>query len=409
MKWRFIKIAFLLGVFFIPKISGQRLPDSDLLKGISLYQRNLSDSSAIYLNRYLLKDKANIDSHMYLGMIAFNDANYHEAINQFLLAENKQPGRASLMLAKSFSNIEETEKTIHYLDIHLKSKYKEAENKILLDKDLQKTDNKQEWIDFWKNNDSYSGFDNFIAEAEYLNKNGENLEAINFLSEGLKKGYRKSAIFSLRAKIYLEMGNNKLALDDITKSIDVDKRNAKLYATRGEIYLKEEKYKLALDDFNKSLNYQPLNFKLYIKRAITYQKTKLFDLALKDMNFYLLYFPEDDYAWFQFGDIYKEEKQYFDALKCFNKSISFDKANSAYYLSRGETYFFTRTYKYARNDFSMSLDIDPKNAKANYYAGKTNLLLGDKEAACFYFKRAYEYGMNEAYNELIKYCKENNN
>ena len=409
MKLNNFKIIWILLFIVSNNASAQRLPEADFLKGLSMYERGLRDSSLLYLKKSLEKDDDNPDIHFYMGKVYFEMNNISESIIQLQIVEKKQKAKASFLLSKAYARQGDTEKSIQYLDIHLKSKYKLPESKIFLDTDLQKLEQDKRWIEYWKSNHSYSAMDKTLAEAKYLVKSKDDIEAINILSEGLKKGYSKPPLLALRAEIYFELENMNLALDDINKAIKADKRNPDLYALRGEIYMQEEKYKSALEDFNIVLKFSPEKFNTYPRRAIAAQKSGFMDIAKNDMNFFLGYFPEDDNGWYQFGEIYKLEGLYFDALKCLNICLSLNNTMAEYFLSRGETYFYTRTYKYAGNDLSMALDLDPYNAKAYYYKGQTSLKLGDKDNACFCFEKAYEYGMKKAYNEMIKICPLNNN
>lgn len=402
------RIIWILLLVLSNNVFGQRLPETNFLRGIAMYERGCKDSSLLYFKENLEKDPNNLDSHFYMAKIYFEMNNNTEAIKQFLIVEKKQYARASLMLSKAYARLENPEKSIQYLDIHLKSKYKLPESRILLDTDLQNIDTDKLWIEYWRNNRSYSAFDETLAEANYMIKSKEPIEALNILSEGLKKGYRKPPLLALRAELYFTLDNMQLALDDLNKAISGDKRNSDLYALRGRIYMNQNKYKSALGDFNLSLKYSPEKFNIYILRAVAAQKSGNMDIAIQDMNFYLKYFPEDDNAWYNFGEIYKMEGLYFDALKCFNKCLSFNTSKAEYFASRGETYYHTRTYKYAGNDLSMALDLDPYNAKAYFFKGHTSIKLGDKEHACFCYEKAFEYGMKEAYNEMMKNCPLNN-
>lgn len=408
MKLNFKIIFLLLLVTSSIKGYGQRLPDEYLLSGMAMYERNIKDSALIYFKKSLETKPDNSDSHLYIGKIYFEMNNNNEAIKHFLIVEKKQFGRASFMLVKAYARLEEIDKAIEYLEIHLKSKYKLPESKILLDPVIQELDNNRLWIDFWKNNNSYTGFDETIASINYLIKTKEYIEAINLINESLKKAYRKSPLLALRAEVYDKLENFSLAIDDLNNAIPSDKRNPGLYLFRAKVLMKDKKYKSALKDLDIALKFTPENFSIYPIRAMAAQKTGFLDHAQSDMDFYLKYFPEDDNAWYSYGEIYKSEGLYFDALKCFNKCLSLDKTKAEYYLSRGETYYNTRTYKYANNDLAMALDLDPRNATAYFFKGQTSLKLGDQEHACYCFQKAFEYGMRESYNEMIKYCPPEN-
>ena len=82
-----------------------------------------------------------------------------------------------------------------------------------------------------------------------------------------------------------------------------------------------------------------------------------------------------------------------------------EKPRAEYYKARGLTYYQTRVYDQAAYDLSMSLDIIPDDAETNLYLGLAEKNRGNSKTACYYLKRAKDYGSKEAVGYLTSYCK----
>jgi tetratricopeptide (TPR) repeat protein len=399
-----INLAVLL-LFMPVSLLAQRLPEENYILGYVCYQHEKYDSAIVYFNRSLAKNDKNTDALYYRGLSFMNNGEFDRAIDDFKTVDKAEPGKGAIWEARIYARQNNVDAALTALDLHLKSNYRLPESTILLDKDLSSLENNRKWTDFWKNASYYTGFDKAMAEADYLIKSGDYIEAADALSEGMKGNYRKSPLYARRAEVYLKTGNKKQALEDLNAAISGDSRNATLYEQRGDLNYSLEKYKDAQADYESALKYNAGNFGLYPKRALAESKNGLYDEAVKDMEFYLGYFKDDHKNWYNYGTINRENHKYFDALSCFNKALSFSKAEPLYFLARGETYMDTHTYKYARNDFSMALDLDPRNAQAYFDLGQAAVQLDDRNNACYGFSKAYEYGIFEAKEYMDKYCK----
>lgn len=396
-------LIFLL--FISGTAIGQRIQEDNFLQGMAYYQQEMYDSALISLTISKGINDKNAETWFYTGLCYFEEGRNRDAITNFLEAEKRSPGIASFMLAKTYAREGLLDETLKYLEINLKSNYKKPESSIMLDRDLSQFENRKEWISFWRDNTFYSPFDKTMAEAAYLTKTEDYLEAIEVLSDGLKRGFRSAPVYSRRAKVYLAMGNDELALKDLNDAIDSDRRNPELYQLRGEVNFRLEKYNQSIEDYSSSIKYEPANFKAYMKRAMAYSKAGMYEPAKEDMTYYLMYFPNDDEAWYSYGKINMEAGKYLNALRNLNKALEMNNTDPRFYIARGESYYNAKTYKYASNDFSMALDLDPRNAEAYYFKGHTAVMEGNYELACFCFEKAYQYGKKEAFNYMSKYCK----
>lgn len=405
LKENFNLKFFVFVLLIIPLIvNGQKLTEENYLRGLASLQQEMYDSALISFTLSKGLDEENPWVWYYSGKAYYEKGMVGEAIDDFLKAEEYQTGLAAYMLAKSYARQDNIDKTLEFLEIHMRSNYKKPESTILLDEDLSRLENRKEWIEFWRNSNHYSNFDKLLAEASYLAKSGDFVEAIDILNQGIDRNYSEGPLLAKRARIYILMDNDISALRDLNKAIERDKRNAELHAVRGKVNYRLGNYKQAQEDFSEALKYNPSSLELYPEMAKALGKGNMYMKAKEKMQFYLDFFPRDSHAWYEYGRIHMEAGKYLDALRSLNRALEINTSKPEYYLARGETYFNSRTYEYASRDLSMALDLDPRNARAYYLKGLTALKQNDPDLACFCFKKAYRFGSKEAFNQLEN-CK----
>ncbi|MFW5644816.1 MAG: tetratricopeptide repeat protein [Bacteroidota bacterium] len=405
LKESFNQIFCLLMLLFIPlMVKGQRSAEENYLRGIASFKQEMYDSALISFSLSKGLDEKNPRVWYFSGKSYFKKGLLEEAIADFLKAEELQTGLASYMLAKVYAKQNNLNKTLHFLEIHLRSNYKKPESTILLDSDLSRFENRKEWIEFWRNSRHYSNFDKLLAEAHYLAKNSDYTEAIHTLNQGIEKNYSEAPLLAKRAEIYILMENYNPALKDLNNAIDKDKRNGELYSLRGKVNYQLENYKHAEEDFSQALKLNPASLELYPQLAKSLGHLDRYSEAKENMQFYLQFFPGDSHAWYEYGRIHMGAGKYLDALRSLNRALDLNSSKSEYFLARGETYYNSRTYEYASRDFSMALDLDPRNADAYYLKGLTALKLNNKKMACYCFNKAYRYGSKDAFDQLQN-CK----
>ncbi len=395
----------LVWLLFPASLMAQKMPEDNYLRGYAFYLQEKYDSAITCFDKSLKISGQNTDAFYYRGLSYLKTGNDQKAIQDFTEVDKSDQGRGAIWIARIYARENNVDEMLKYLDLHLRSNNRLPESVILLDNDFSAYENNRKWTDFWKSANYYTGFDHALAQANYLIKTGDYAEAADVISEGLKSNYRKAPLYAKRAEVYLNTGNDKQALADLNAALTTDHRNADLYARRADVNYRLGKFTDALDDYASALKYDPDNIKLYPRRALANSKNGLYDQAVSDMNFYLTYFSDDDTSWYHFGMIHRENHKLFDALHCFNKALSLSQADPKYFVARGETYMDTRTYKYAHNDFTMALDLDPHDAKAYFDLGTAAVKLGNRDEACYGFRKAYENGYQQAREFMDQYCK----
>jgi tetratricopeptide (TPR) repeat protein len=390
-------------------LTGQAFPqamaENNYLIGKAKFDCGQYDSSLVYLDKALNVNLKNTDALFLRGLALYHKSQYNMAIQDLEQVEKNSKGKASIWLARCYANLGDVDNCIKALEVHLTSNYRLPESTLLLDPDLAIIENDQKYLSFMKSGTWYTGLDQTIAEAGYLIKSKQYPEAINILSEGLKKGYRKAPLYAKRAEVYLEVANYRLALDDLNQAIELDRRNPDILAQRANVLYITGKYKPSMDDYNSVVKMVPGDLKFYVGWAMSLNKAGFYDDAVLNMNIFLSYYPRNDSAWYQLGMIHYDNGNYFDAINCFNNSLKINQKDARYFAFRGATYLKTRTYNYAWKDLAMALDLDPNDSQTYVNKGLAALNTGKNDDACFCFDMAKKLGNKEGFNYAEKYCK----
>ena len=369
----------------------------------SMIQGSL-DSALHFLEEALQQNPGDADLYFHLGEVYFGLQNYPAARDAFYECEKRRKGKGSLYLAKCEVKLNHEQQALKYLRIHLSSRYKQSESDILLDEDLSRLQGLPAWQQLWNEKRWYSGPDQEYQQAIYLKKQGDFLEAINLLNKLEKQGYKRSSIQAEKALIYQELGNLKAANSSLKSAVKSDMRNLDAWQHLARLQTAAGDAEDALPGLDRVIRQDPARFDAYIQRAEARSQTGDLRGALEDMDLYLTYFPSDDSAIYLKGMIQFTHGKYLDAIQSFNLSLEMNSGKPEYYFGRGRTYAATGTTRYAKRDMSMALDLDPLNGEIWFEKGKLAEQLGERQDACFCFRKAFQYGIYEAGELLSTKC-----
>lgn len=144
-----------------------------------------------------------------------------------------------------------------------------------------------------------------------------------------------------------------------------------LYASRGSAKDKLQMYAEANKDYDIAIGINPLYSKALLNRALNKEKLQDFQGALKD----------------------------------YNLTIKADPKYSNAFYSRGTLQINLKNYKAAVTDFDTVLILDPNYSEAYNNRGAAKHLSGDVTGACEDWKAAAGKGLQNAINNVEKYCK----
>ncbi len=392
-----------LVIMLIAAVPGRAEVDPYLAGRAFMIQKKY-DAALIHLNQALELESGNADILMNLGICYFNLNQNPAAKEAFYEAEKRRQGIGSFFLAKTEVRLKHPELALKYLGEHLESSYRVDEKEILLDPELSQLEKLPGWQKLWNEKEWYNSADKAFQEALFLKENGDALEAINILNKLEKQNYKRTLVFAEKAEIYSLLGNEKASRSALQSAVKSDVRNLDALLRLASLQIESENLEEALSGLNRVIRQAPDRFDAYKLRATARSKSGNLKGALEDLDLYLAYFPSSHDAVYQRGLIQYENHKYLDAIHSFNRALEMDSGNADYYFARGRTYASTGTTRYAEKDMSMALDLDPYNGVLWLEKGKLAKKMGDMNAACHCFKKAYQYGMQEAVTFINESC-----
>ena len=343
------------------------------------------------------------NDRLILGISEFKTGNFGDALNNFQTSEASGIALANLWIAKINAVNKNTKDALLYIERYLntsKSPDLEMVKKDSLFKYFQDT---KQWFDLMQN-DWSSENQNIIKDAEYYAHNNDFGKAHKIIETRILKTDNKNELYAYNSLIYNLEGNPRMALDAIDQALISDPEN-NTYLKRKAGYLQQlENYSSAITELNNVIEKNPVDFDARFARARAELLDGKNDLARKDINIYVKYFNSED-ALFLAGQIYYASEKYTDALKYYNRLMQNSKPDSRYFKARGMTYYQSGTYKQAAYDLSMSLDLIPGDPETNLYKGLAEYYKGNNSSACYYWKRAHDFGELKALEYIQKYCK----
>jgi len=393
---------------------GQATEES-YLTGMANFNRGNYDKAAESFTIAISRNNAYENLFVRRGDCYLKLKDPESAIRDFNEANEILPNVADLWLARAYSLSDNTAKAVLFLESHLGSPYRVAEDSIKKDPAFDGLQTSQEWYMLWQK-EWYSDEEKAVADVRYYMKKGLPDQAISLLDNEIVKSPSSAGLLTMRGEVNFRKGNYAAAIADITAALTLQKNSTRTKPSpqagaeagivlRAASYLKATRYKDAVSDFTKVLKDDPANFPAYLQRAQANAGLQNWEAAIRDVQTYLRYFNDDAGAVFQCGTYYFDSEDYMNALKCFNKNLKQDPNNSNYYKARGMTYTKTATYRYAVSDLSMALDLDPDDAETWMYLGVAKIRTGDNVNGCSDLEKARQMGSTEAVKYMLENCK----
>jgi tetratricopeptide (TPR) repeat protein len=343
------------------------------------------------------------DDHLILGISEFKLGDFADAFKDLQLASENGITDANLWLARIGASNKNSKDALFYIERYLKistSPDIELVRKDSLFKFLQSTN---EWFDLMQNDWKTENQKSIEEAGFYLDKNNFD-KAHQTIAFKIPTATSKVSLYSYNSIIYNKEGNPRLALNEVVEALKLDPENASCLKLKADYLMQLSENSQAVIELNKVIEKNPTDFEARFARSKAAMADGKYDLARDDINIYLKYFNTTD-ALFLAGQVYYASEKYLDALKFFNRLMKDSQPDPRYFKARGMTYFQSGTYQLAAYDLSMSLDLLPEDAEANLFMGMAEYYKGNDSSACYYWKRARDYGELKAVTYLQKYCK----
>jgi len=377
---------------------------SDHLDAYGWYYAGLYRETITALKK-IESDKKTIDpgDRLILGISEFKTGNLSDAAKDLQISEENGIADASLWIARINACNKNSKDAMLYIERYLKTSISpdiEQVKKDSLFKYLQST---KEWFDIMQK-DWNSENQKIINEANFYVGKNEFERAHKLIESKITGAVSDAELFSYNSSIYNKESNPRLALNEIDQALKLDPVNAGFQKMKADFLRQLSENAQVVIELSKILDKNPADFEARFARAKAAMAAGKNDVAREDIDICLKYFNTND-ALFLAGEIYYASEKYFDALKFFNRLMKDSKPDPRYFKARGMTYYQSATYQLASYDLSMSLDLVPGDAETNLYMGLAEYYKGDNNLACYYWKRARDYGELKAVEYIQKYCK----
>lgn len=397
-----ILLVLIFLSFFLSSHS-QKLPEYWYRAQAALDNGNYSHA-LMWIDSALLVSPNNPSFWLKRGEIQYNANNYQTALADFQNAEKIRAGVASIWLARTYAQLNDTANSFTQLKIHLESANKQPESAILLDRAFSELSKTPQWKKLWLT-DWYSSAERLTADINYHFSRKRWNDAIELMNQRIEGRSARHQLYALRGQAYFNIASYKAAEADFSHALKKSKRNHEYLAWRAKTFLKQDKARRAISDINHAIDYSGGSPEYYLIRAQVFAASKQNESALTDVQHYLSFYPNNIQAIELSSEYAANTGRYLTALSQLGKLIKTMPNEPKYYIQRAKIYMKSENWAMAEMDFAMSLDYDPNNADVYLQKGLCRYYQGNVPGACSDWKNALRLGSFQAQELLFKYCK----
>jgi tetratricopeptide (TPR) repeat protein len=132
---------------------------------------------------------------------------------------------------------------------------------------------------------------------------------------------------------------------------------------------------------------------------------KLLLLAILSFAFYNVTFSQSAEELYSRGNYFMQKQKMDSAMSCFNQSIEKDSTYYKAYHGRGTVYLSAQKFNEAIKDYTTCIRQKFNYAEAFYGRGIAYLGTGKSDKACLDFQEAMNFGLKEAKEAMVLYCR----
>jgi tetratricopeptide (TPR) repeat protein len=200
------------------------------------------------------------------------------------------------------------------------------------------------------------------------------------------------------------MGDYTGAVQDYSKAIELNNKNSNAYFNRGIILYEMKKYLEALNDFNSAIQLSP-DPECYNRRANTRCRLKDFRGAVEDYNHAIKNDSLNYVSFINRGYLKYDLKDYQSAIDDYNTALKIKPDHAIAYFYRAQAKGKLNDLKGEIEDYTKAIEYKPDYETAYIERGLAKYETGDRSGGCSDLNQAVKLGSDEAYNNLLQYCK----
>lgn len=239
----------------------------------------------------------------------------------------------------------------------------------------------------------------------------------------------KGKVYQYRGLAYKDLGKWEKAMSDFEVALEND-AGADIYVNRSQLYSKMGKTTKAIEDLNHAVSLDPLSYVAWYNLILLDSKTRIPDAILADETFVPLlnllaanayenneyeqaleYYtkalennPYDDLALIGRGKAYLRLEKYLSARKDFINALQENSSRKEALYLIGNSFFYQKSFEEAISFYEQYLSTDPLHEHVLYNVAVSYLSVRDEPNACIYLRRASNMGMDQATEQMSRYC-----
>ncbi|HNW98059.1 MAG TPA: tetratricopeptide repeat protein [Bacteroidales bacterium] len=230
-------------------------------------------------------------------------------------------------------------------------------------------------------------------------------DVIADFSKAIELNPKHTKAYNNRGFAYGAQGFADKAIADYSKAIELEPDYADPYSNRAGEYYNQKKYDKAIADYSKAIELKPKFPVTYYNRGNAYSSMGSFEKAISDYTKAIELDAGYADAFYNRGNVYNYQGLLDNAIADYSKSIELKPDNANVYFNRGVAYHSKGISDKAIADFSKVIELNPNDAGAYFSRGNEYIKMKLFDEACADYKNAEALGLNEAKENISKYCK----
>lgn len=210
---------------------------------------------------------------------------------------------------------------------------------------------------------------------------------------------------------FLEKGDNfyrqkdyRKAIEQYNKAIEKDAKFIIAYINKGQALEFERRFEEAIENYNALLAIIPNETQCLTRRGISLMKIQKIQEGLLDLEKADKQDPNNAKILCNLG-LGKIASKDVSGIKELDQSIKIDSTDYIAFYNRGLGKILLLDFKSAITDFEKTIMLNPYAGEAYFSIGLCKFIQGEKESACNYWKKSFDYGYIRAQPMIDRNCK----
>jgi len=234
-----------------------------------------------------------------------------------------------------------------------------------------------------------------------LHDNKGAIEALELLQKHTPKERHFSLLVDIAELNYANRETQK-AIELLKKALNLNP-NSSTVCKRIAFLLAREKAtgQEAINYYHQAISIDPKDFGAYNSIAIIQMNTKQEKLAIENYKKALSINPNANEVYNNLGVLLTKQRNFQEAKRCFNKSLSIASDFPKTYHQLGDMFLETREFEKAQNSFEQLLKLEPNAMETHYKLGLVSMHRGELALSIGHYHTALEHRVKEIRKQKV--------